>query len=139
MNVLDMQSQKAVLETNATFKDIISSLRNEGYFAVLVDRAPVFNKETLLHALYQSCVFPAYFGFNWDALKDILLDSSWISPSGQGYKGLVLVFRNMDILEERDAGVAETFLDIIQDVASHRQQHNLAPLKVVLAREHSLS
>jgi hypothetical protein len=64
----DIQSDKAVLETTADFKDIISSLRNEGYLAVLVDRAPVFNKETLLHALYQSCVFPAYFGFNWDAL-----------------------------------------------------------------------
>ncbi len=138
MNLLDeMQSDKAVLETTQNFKYVLSNLRTEGYFAVLVDRAPVFSKETLLHALYQSCVFPAYFGFNWDALKDILSDSSWTSYSGQEFKGLVLVFRNMAILEQRDANVAETFKSIIQDVAEQRRGKNRPPLKVILVRESS--
>ncbi len=128
-------NNQVVLETTGNFKDVITNLRNEGYFAVLVDRAPVFNKETLLHALYQSCVLPAYFGFNWDALKDILLDASWTSQTGQEYKGLVLVFRNMAILEKRASDVAETFLSIIQDVVAQRQEHNRLPLKVVLVRD----
>jgi RNAse (barnase) inhibitor barstar len=135
MNLLDMQSDKVVLETTQPYKDILSTLRNDGYFAVLVDRALVFNKETLLHALYQSCAFPAYFGFNWDALKDIFSDSSWTTQSGQEYKGLVLVFRNMAVLEKRASDVAETFLDITRDVAEHRQQKGLAPLRVVLVRD----
>jgi hypothetical protein len=57
---------------------------------------------------------------------------------GTLYKGLVLVFRNIAILEKRDAGVAETFLSIIQQVAEHRQQNNLTVLKVVVARIENL-
>lgn len=134
MNLPNMQSDKVVLETSQSYKEVIQHLRSDGYFAILVDRAPVFNKDTLLHALYQSCVFPAYFGFNWDALKDILVDASWVSQSGQTYKGLVLVFRNFDVLEQRASSVAETFLSIIQDVAEQRQAHNLLPLRIVLLR-----
>lgn len=135
---INMQTDQVVLETTQAFRDVLSNLRNEGYFAVLVDRAPVFSKETLLHALYQSCAFPAYFGFNWDALKDILSDASWISQTGQEFKGLVLMFRNFDVLEKRASPVAETFLSIIQDVAEQRQEHHRLPLKVVLVRDSNI-
>jgi hypothetical protein len=128
--MLDLsQSNEAVLESTQSFKEMISELRSQGYFTVLVDRAPVFSKETLLHALYQSCVFPANFGFNWDALEDTL--SSFSRADAKGY---VLVFRNFSVLQERDSKVAETFLDIVRDTAQIRQEKNKTPLFVVNVR-----
>jgi hypothetical protein len=123
-----LQTNDVVLESSQTIKELLSELRGEGYFAVLVDRAPVFNKETLLHALYQSCVFPASFGFNWDALEDTLSDFSWLNEQP---KGFALVFRNFSVLEERAPYVVETFLEIIHDVAKVRKEKNRPPLFVV--------
>lgn len=122
------QTNDVVLESAQNIKDVLSELRSAGYFAVLVDRAPVFNKETLIHALYQSCVFPAHFGFNWDALGDTLLDFSWIDQEAKGY---ALVFRNFSVLEQRNAKVAEIFLEIVGDVAKVRREKNRPSLFVV--------
>jgi hypothetical protein len=122
------KTNDVVLESTQNLKEIINELRSEGYFAVLVDRAPVFNKETLLHALYQSCVFPASFGFNWDALEDTLLDFSWLEEQPQGF---ALVFRNFSVLEERAPNVVETLLEIARDVAKVRREKNRPPLFVV--------
>ena len=136
MSILEQVTQtEAVLETSQNLKDVLTELRSAGYFAVLVDRAPVFNKDTLLHALYQSCVFPAYFGFNWDALIDTLIDFFWLDRSGQEVSGYVLVFRRFTVLETRSDTVSKTFLEIIQDVAKRRQDKNRPPLKVVLIRD----
>ena len=141
MSILEKMSQTSdgVLESSQNVKEILSELRGAGYFAVLVDRATVFDKATLLHALYQSCVFHAYFGFNWDALEDTLLDFSWLDFSWLGVtqqevKGYVLVFRNFAVLEERAENVAETFFEIVRDVAKVRREKKAAPLYVVVVR-----
>jgi RNAse (barnase) inhibitor barstar len=123
-----LKTNDVVQESTQPIKELLSELRRQGYFAVLVDRAPIFNKETLLHALYQSCVFPASFGFNWDALEDTLLDFSWLDAQP---KGFVLVFGNFAVLENRSPNVAESFLEIIQDVAKVRREKNRPPLFVV--------
>jgi RNAse (barnase) inhibitor barstar len=123
-----LKTNDVVQESTQPIKELLSELRRQGYFAVLVDRAPIFNKETLLHALYQSCVFPASFGFNWDALEDTLLDFSWLDAQP---KGFVLVFRNFGVLEERAPNVAETLLEIVKDVAKSRSEKNRSPLFVV--------
>jgi hypothetical protein len=130
MNIIEKLSQTndALLESSQSVKEALSELRSAGYFAVLVDRAPVFNKETLLHALYQSCVFPAYFGFNWDALEDTLLDFSGLEGE---FKGYVLVFKNFAVFEERAKDVTETFLEIARAVAKVRREKNKPPLYVV--------
>jgi RNAse (barnase) inhibitor barstar len=126
-----LRTNDGLLETTQSVKATLTELREAGYFAVLVDRAPVFDKETLLHALYQSCIFPAYFGFNWDALEDTL-KSDWLEPTGD-LKGYVLVFRNFTVLEERAKNVAETFLDIVRDIAKVRQEKGKTPLYVIWA------
>jgi hypothetical protein len=136
MSILEKMSQTSdgILESSQNVKEMLSELRSAGYFAVLVDRAPVFDKATLLHALYQSCIFPAYFGFNWDALEDTLLDFSWLGVTQQEVKGYVLVFRNFAVLEERTENVAETFLEIVRDVVKVRREKKAASLLVVMVR-----
>jgi RNAse (barnase) inhibitor barstar len=91
----------------------VDALRDDGLDAVWVDRAPVFDKTSLLHALYQAIPLPAYFGFNWDALQDALYGSD--DPDA---RPRVLVFRDFSVLEERDAETASMFVDIVDTVSS---------------------
>jgi RNAse (barnase) inhibitor barstar len=100
-------------------------LQDQGYFVTLVDRAPVFNKETLMHALYQSCAFPAYFGFNWDALYDQLCE---------GEQGWVLIFRDFTLLQERSPEDAEVFKEVVKDAALARKESQVGALKLLLGQ-----
>jgi hypothetical protein len=92
---------------------VIQRLRAEGMQPVWVDRAPVFDKTTLLHALYQALQLPAWFGFNWDALEECLIEFGDVADT--------LVFHDFELLEERDPEVAETFLEILRSVSSNRE------------------
>lgn len=98
----------------ARVQAVLERLRSEGYDAVWVDRAPVFDKATLLHALYQALALPAHFGFNWDALADALF-----GPENGEAPPRVLVFRDLELLEERDPESARVFLEIIDEVAAN--------------------
>ena len=90
----------------------VAALQAEGFDAVWVDRAPVFDKVSLLHALYQSIPLPAYFGFNWDALQDALYGNAGDA------RPRVLVFRDLEVLEAREPASAETFIDIVDTVSN---------------------
>ena len=92
---------------------VMQQLHADGVQPVWVDRAPVFDKVTLLHALYQALQLPAWFGFNWDALEECLRDIA--SDKDVPH---VLVFNDFELLEERDPETAETFLDIIRTISS---------------------
>lgn len=92
---------------------VVAQLQAEGLDAVWVDRAPVFDRDTLLHALYQALHMPAWFGFNWDALEEMLYGSDDGDAAPR-----VLVFRDLELLEQRDPTTARTFLDIVDSVAA---------------------
>jgi RNAse (barnase) inhibitor barstar len=100
-------------ERAANVEAVVKKLQAEGVQPVWVDRAPVFDKTTLLHALYQALQLPGWFGFNWDALEECLFDTA-----GNGVPR-VLVFHDFELLEEHDAAAAETFLDIVRTVSSN--------------------
>lgn len=100
----------------------VARLRAQGIDAVWVDRAPVFDKTSLLHALYQALPLTADFGFNWDALEDALF-----GPEDPAAPARILVFRDLELLEERDPDTAATFLDIVREV-SDNPASNLAGL-----------
>lgn len=93
---------------------LVQRLRDEGIDAVWVDRAPVFDKTSLLHALYQAVPFTGDFGFNWDALEDALF-----GPDDPAAPPRVLVFQDFELLEERDPAAARVFLDIVRTVAEN--------------------
>lgn len=42
--------------------------------------AGLSGKRELLDTYYERLQFPGYFGFNWDALWDCLLDLHWLEP-----------------------------------------------------------
>jgi RNAse (barnase) inhibitor barstar len=97
----------------AEVRALVARLAAAGLDAVWVDRAPVFDKTTLLHALYQAVPLTADFGFNWDALEDALY-----GPEDPGAPPRVLVFRDLELLEEQEPETARVFLDIVDTVAA---------------------
>jgi RNAse (barnase) inhibitor barstar len=102
----------AVIETNPLIlRDhrVDQKLGHLGYFVARIDRDRVIDsKDSLLAALDATLRLPDYFGFNWDALADSLMDFSW-----QPAKGYVLIFMNPQSLDKKDARV---FLEIIDEV-----------------------
>ena len=71
-------------------EELIQALTLKGMFVTVLDKAMIFDVDTLLHAFYQNCEFPSYFGFNWNALDDCLCDFHW-KPA----IGYVLIYRNL--------------------------------------------
>ena len=118
----------AVLDVDADLlanPQLETEFHRVGWFAAVVDRAPVFSKDTLMHALYQSCQLPAYFGFNWDALADALSD---LPASAKGY---VLILKSPELLRERTPDVLATFLDVVEAV-NERYAVEGKPFKLLL-------
>lgn len=95
-------------------RDLIFLLTESDYHAVLVDRAPVFDRDTLMHALYQSLRFPAYFGFNWDSLKDCLT-----ALKGMEDRKFILVFSDLSQLPRQ---VRSIFLEAVTEANEVRGQ-----------------
>ena len=60
-----------------------NALRNAGWFVSVVDRAPVFDKDTLLHAFYQAGQFPGYSaeGIRCTLCSNVTLSNNRISAS----------------------------------------------------------
>ena len=110
-----------------------NALRQAGWYVSVVDRAPILNKETLLHAFYQAGQFPGYFGFNWDALLDTLSDMEWIGD----VSGIAMVWRNPTVLATQDPGVFNTFCEVLAEANSARWRNNRAPLRVLAPRVRS--
>ncbi len=115
---------KAVLRSSA----LREALRADGWYVATLDRAPVFSKDTLMHALYQSGEYPAHFGFNWDALLDALRDLSWLA----GKRGIALVWRNPGVLETRAPEAYATFLEILDEACAYRAEQGFEPLRVLI-------
>jgi hypothetical protein len=101
-------------DDTARVQALVQRLRDEGFDAVWVDRAPVFDKTSLLHAIYQAVPLTGDFGFNWDALEDALY-----GPEDPAAKPRVLVFQDLELLEKRDPEVARVFLDIVKTVSEN--------------------
>lgn len=112
MNAFDLDIQGGVVRIERTMdaERVVDRLNASGFHAVRVDRAPVFDKDTLLHALYQALELPAWFGFNLDALADALSELR----TRQG-KRWVLVFQDFTLLEDADPALAETFCEIVDE------------------------
>jgi RNAse (barnase) inhibitor barstar len=107
---LDLQGGVVRVERPMDADKAVYRLNASGFHAVRVDRAPVFDKDTLMHALYQALELPAWFGFNLDALADAL---NALEPK-QGQRW-VLVFQDFTVLEDADPELAETFCELIDE------------------------
>lgn len=63
-------------------------------------RISISGKASLMQDIAKALGFPDWFGDNWDALEDCLIDLSWREAEGH-----VLVFEGFQFLPEDDLGV----------------------------------
>jgi RNAse (barnase) inhibitor barstar len=120
------QSEDLLIKVDGNFaiRDLVNSLNDRDFHAIVIDRAPVFDKTTLMHALYQSLRLPGYFGFNWDSLKDMLA-----AIDGVRGNGFVLAFTDLSLLSDE---VRNEFLEVVAEANEIRQCHeNLKRLRVL--------
>ena len=69
-------------ELLAQEKELRLFCENKGFKFYLVDGEAVYTKEQLLREFFDTCEFPDYFGFNWDALEECLRDYSFAPAKG---------------------------------------------------------
>ncbi|MDQ7781597.1 MAG: barstar family protein [Desulfomonilaceae bacterium] len=101
-----------VLKTDSAAQDLDEAVAKKGFGSFHVDGANVQDKNQFLSVFAKALQFPAYFGFNWDALEDCLTDLSWHEADGY-----VIVYTRFDVFFEHDPEEARTALDIMSDCA----------------------
>ena len=79
----------------------------------VVDLAGCIDKVDLLERMARALAFPGWFGLNWDAWFDCLVDLSW-QPRAQGY---VIVLRRAAQLRAAVPEALDTALSILGDAA----------------------
>jgi RNAse (barnase) inhibitor barstar len=84
-----------------------------GFDCVRVDLGGCDDKAEFLDRVSKALSFPAWFGGNWDALFDCLVDLGW-RPA----PGYVLVFERASVLSETQPEVFDTALSILDDATS---------------------
>lgn len=83
------------------------------------------DKQELLKGLASALHLPEWFGHNWDALEECLLDL----PIGP--EGLVLELSGLAPLARRDPDSARTLVDILQEAVGHWADHDRTLLVLV--------
>lgn len=92
-------------------------------------------KRELLLLLAKQLTFPAYFGFNWDALDECLGDLSWLPES----KRVVILHEALPL---RSSVQRRTYLEVLRDAASAwrpGEEHELLVVFPTKARRAVLS
>ncbi|HZY35928.1 MAG TPA: barstar family protein [Mucilaginibacter sp.] len=88
--------------------------------------ANVSDREQLFAELFFSLKFPDYFGFNWDALYDLLRDFSWIKQ-----RDIVLVHGGLSNLEPT---TLKKYLEVLQDSVASWTDNDPHSFQVVFSR-----
>jgi len=110
---------------------VVPTFAGMGLFIARIDNVEVRSVETLFQAVAGSCNFPRSFGHNWDALKDSLLDFSWMQPRPSGF---LLLFRHPELLNWSDLSEFIIVTDRVRMIyAQHRK-----PFKVLMACHEAL-
>lgn len=92
--------------------DLLKGAGSAGCLVVRVDLGKVRNKHEMLEALGKALRFPEWFGHNWDALTDCLLDMGWLPATGY-----VIILDHCDGIHGRAEEDFVTLMRIFQDVA----------------------
>jgi RNAse (barnase) inhibitor barstar len=94
--------------------------RNAGFHYVEIDLSEVYDKAGLLAAFAEALSFPDWFGGNWDALEDCLMDLSWLDAPGH-----VIVLKDCDALMEENPDDFTTALEVFDGAATywHETEH----------------
>lgn len=91
-----------------------AAARHEDFHYVEIDCAEAYDKAGLLDALASALHFPDWFGGNWDALEDCLMDLAWIDAPGY-----VIVLKDCDALLEENPDDFTIALEVFDGAATY--------------------
>ena len=83
-----------------------------GCLVLHVDLAAARNKEDMLDAVARGLRFPQWFGHNWDALTDSLLDMGWLPAVGY-----VVILDHCDGIHGRAEADFVALMQVFQEAA----------------------
>ncbi|GGJ48330.1 barstar family protein [Deinococcus roseus] len=109
--ILPLRTDEATLKAEA---------RDHGYVFLTVDLGVVAEKQDLLDAFATDLEFPEYFGQNWDALSDCLMDFSWLEA-----EGYVLVLEGTHHLEEALGEDYDILMEILEETVKFWQEQDV--------------
>lgn len=92
--------------------DWLAAAQQAGLVVARADLQDCRDKDALLKAIASALDFPDWFDPNWDALRDCLLDLSWLPPDGW-----VLVLNQAQQLQASEPESLATLLDICAEVS----------------------
>jgi RNAse (barnase) inhibitor barstar len=102
-----------------------------GFLVSRVDLRKTRNKTELLAELGKALRLPEWFGENWDALFDCLVDMGW-----QPALGYVTLLENGDMLHARAPEDFATLIDIFRQAAQEWQARDVPFWCLVELRDH---
>jgi RNAse (barnase) inhibitor barstar len=100
--------------------------RSLGLDCVRIDLGGCWEKGAVLARIAAALQFPAWFGKNWDALFDCLVDMSW-----RAARGYVLVLEHAGELRDSSPEVYDTALGILGEAATAWQARGV-PFRVLV-------
>jgi RNAse (barnase) inhibitor barstar len=112
--------------------EIEQAARSHGLLFYYIDLAGVSTKAGFLQTVSKTLQFPDYFGMNWDAFEECLIDLSW-SPGG----GYVIVFNNIEAFAKNARRELSTARKILKSCASLWKKQN-TPFYVLIVTKHAV-
>jgi hypothetical protein len=100
--------------------DLLAGAGAAGCLVLRVDLTGARNKSEMLAAIGNALRFPEWFGHNWDALTDCLLDMGWLPATGY-----VVILDRCDGIHARAEDDFVTLTQVFQDAAEQRREEGV--------------
>jgi RNAse (barnase) inhibitor barstar len=100
--------------------DVHSMPGRQDHIAIEVDLSHCTSKSDLLEALARALHFPDWFGHNWDALADCLMDLSWLPA-----RRYSLTLLHPEKLFQTNPDVLDTALIILDEAATFWEEDGI--------------
>jgi RNAse (barnase) inhibitor barstar len=98
---------------HGSIDDLLAGARAAGCLVLRVDLTTTRNKDEMLTAVGRALRFPEWFGHNWDALTDCLLDMGWLPATGY-----TIILDHCDGIHGRAEGDFVKLMQIFQEAAA---------------------
>ncbi len=105
---------------HGTINALLTGAAAAGCLVLRVDLAAACNKEQMLAAIARALRFPEWFGHNWDALTDCLLDMGWLPAMGY-----VIILEHCDGIHGRAESDFVTLMQTFQEAANTWREDEL--------------
>jgi hypothetical protein len=101
--------------------DLLAGATAGGCLVLRAELSGVCNKDEMLTLIGKALRFPEWFGHNWDALTDCLLDMGWLPATGY-----VIILDHCDGIHARAEADFVGLLEVFQDAARQWSEDGVA-------------